>query len=118
MKKILSIFLVILSVFMICSTVIAADKPTLPGWNEQYGDPIPPKLKGTMEGAWGTIATLVQILSAACFVFAGVRYMFASADQKADIKRGMIYLFVGAFIVFGATTIIKMVASAAEKVID
>ena len=38
---------------------------------------------------WGTVTTIVQILAFAAVVFAGLRYMFASADQKADIKKGL-----------------------------
>ena len=34
-----------------------------------------------------TAITVVQILAVAAVVLAGVRYMFASADQKADIKK-------------------------------
>ena len=35
---------------------------------------------------WGTVLLILQILSVAAIVIAGIRYMFASADGKADIK--------------------------------
>ena len=34
------------------------------------------------KNVWSTVVTLVQILAVAAVVFAGVRYMFASADAK------------------------------------
>ena len=40
--------------------------------------------------------------------------MFASADQKADIKQGLTYLAIGAVLIFGAVSIIQLVAGAAS----
>ena len=42
------------------------------------------------EGIIMPIAINIIPIIAAAIVIAGVRYMFASADQKADIKKGMI----------------------------
>ena len=39
---------------------------------------------------WGIILTVLQVAAIAAIVFSGVRYMFASADSKADIKKQMI----------------------------
>ena len=118
MKKILFIFLAILSVCMVCFPVIASEpfRPELPEWTDDT-EPVEDDLKSAVEGAWSTVATIVQILSVACFVFAGLRYMFASADQKADIKKGLIYLGVGALIVFSATSIAKLIATGAESML-
>lgn len=66
---------------------------------------------------WGTVATIVQILAVAAVVIAGVRYMFASADAKADIKKQTIILIVGAVLVFGASSILKFVQTAADEII-
>ncbi len=68
-------------------------------------------LTGKVTGIWKTISTLVQILAVAAVVFAGVRYMFASADAKADIKKQTVILIVGAVLVFGATAILGLVSS-------
>ena len=42
--------------------------------------------------------------------------MFASADQKADIKKSMIILVIGAVLVFGASTIISIIANTTAEV--
>ncbi len=60
----------------------------------------------TVNRVWGVILTILQVAAIAAVVFAGVRYMFASADSKADIKKQMIWLVVGAILVFGASTVI------------
>lgn len=54
-----------------------------------------------VQGVWKTVLLILQILAVAAIVIAGVRYMFASADAKADIKKQTITLVVGLFLVFG-----------------
>ena len=65
---------------------------------------------------WGTVLTILRILAVAAIVFAGVKYMFASADGKAEIKNGMLGLVIGAIMVFGASIVIDIIMTAAEKV--
>jgi type IV secretory pathway VirB2 component (pilin) len=74
-------------------------------------------VKKTSKNVWATIVTIVQILSVACIVFAGLRYMFASADQKADIKKSMGVLAIGAVLVFGATLVLQLIANATNSVL-
>lgn len=75
---------------------------------------------GTVDTAvqkiWGTVLTVLQVLAVAALVFAGVKYMFASAEGKADIKNGMVGLVIGAILVFGASAVIKMIIKASEEV--
>lgn len=65
---------------------------------------------------WGTVTLVLQILAVAAIVFAGVRYMFASADGKADIKKQTIGLVVGAVLVFGASMIVNFIVSVTSDV--
>lgn len=65
---------------------------------------------------WATVITIVQILAVASVVFAGIRYMVASADQKADIKRSLGTLAIGAGLVFCATSLIKFIVNSANQV--
>lgn len=60
------------------------------------------------EQIWGTVLTIAQIAAFAALIFAGLRYMFASADQKADIKKQTVILIVGAVFVFGASLIVNI----------
>ncbi|MDD3304482.1 MAG: TrbC/VirB2 family protein [Clostridia bacterium] len=63
----------------------------------------------TARNIWSTVALILQIAAIAAIVFAGVRYMFASADTKADIKKQMVILVVGAVLVFGASTVVTFI---------
>ena len=75
------------------------------------------KITTAAGNTWATVVTIVQILAVAAIVFAGVRYMFASADQKADIKKSLGTLAIGAILVFCAASVLKFIQGAAEEVI-
>ena len=66
---------------------------------------------------WGTVLTVLRVCAVAAIVFAGVKYMFASAENKADIKNGMIGLVVGAILVFGASIVVQLIMDAANQAI-
>lgn len=75
---------------------------------------------GTVDTAvsrvWGTVLTILQICAVGAIVFAGVKYMFASAENKAEIKNGMIGLVVGAILVFAASTVVQFILKATKEV--
>ena len=64
---------------------------------------------GTIQSIWGTVLTILQILAVAAIIIAGVRYMFASADSKADIKKQTVTLIIGAVLVFGASFVVQII---------
>ena len=61
---------------------------------------------------------VLQVASVAAFVFAGVRYMFASAEAKANIKNSMMLLIIGAVIVFASSTVVGFIVQSAKEVLD
>ena len=71
-----------------------------------------------VNSVWSTVLTVLQICAIAAVVFAGVKYMFAAADQKAEIKNGMIGLVVGAILVFAASTIVQFIINAGKNVMN
>lgn len=111
MKKVLTVIMVlVITVFITIS--VYADTPTgiyKPGLVDET-------FKSKLKDVWATISVLVQIGAVGCVVFAGLRYMFAAPSQKADIKQGLIYLTIGATLVFGATLIINIVTKAGEAI--
>lgn len=120
MKKSKKIFLRILPVLMLCFVLLTcnlvfAAEPISTNFDNLKGQAS--NTIGSVSGnIWSTVILIVQILAIAAVVFAGVRYMFASADQKADIKKQMIILVIGAVMVFGASTIIKLIADTTSEV--
>lgn len=120
MKKSKKILLRILPILMIglllvTSNVFAANdnaiKADVPSSNGNIA-----KITSLGGKIWGTISVIVQIAAIAAIVFAGVRYMFASADDKADIKKQTVILVVGAALVFAAVPIAKFIQSTAKQV--
>lgn len=83
--------------------------PTVPGNNN--GQTIT-GVTNLADRIWATAITIIQALAIGCVVFAGLRYMYASADKKADIKKGMMYLAIGSIFVFAATTVIRFIYNA------
>ena len=112
--KVLSIMLVI----CIAVTSVYATITVPKGTDIKDDNRAATNVTGTAKNIWSTVVTIVQILAVAAVVFAGLRYMFASADQKADIKKSMGILAIGAVLVFGATLIIQLVGSATTSVLN
>ena len=106
MKKLIKILPIVMVVCLVCTSVFAV---TLPTDEDIKGGTGATGVSTAAKNIWATISTVVQFLAIAAIVFAGVRYMFASADQKADIKKSMGTLAVGAFLVFGATLVLKLI---------
>lgn len=115
MKKLLKILPVIMVVCLVLTSVFAVGKPDMDeltnGGNQSE------TVRLTVANIWKTINTVVQVLAVGAVVFAGLRYMFASADQKADIKKSMGVLAIGAILVFGATIVLGIVADTADEIL-
>lgn len=94
--------------------VYASSGPQNPGYDPTV---LPSPLLSKTGEIWSTVCVLIQMCSIACVVFAGLRYMMSSADQKADIKKGLSYLVIGAVLIFAAVSIIQIVVETAESVV-
>ncbi|MBR5227997.1 MAG: TrbC/VirB2 family protein [Clostridia bacterium] len=107
MKLIAVLFAVLmLSVLIPQSVCFAGNRRP---FDPNSGNNVMTGVTGTVDEVWGSVLLIVQVVSVACVVLAGVRYMFASADKKADIKKGLLYLVIGATFVFAASTLIKFI---------
>ncbi len=73
-------------------------------------------LVGSVNKIWGVVLTVLQVCAIGALVFAGVRYMFASADQKAELKKSLGILAVGAILVFGASTVVSFLTGAFNEI--
>lgn len=117
-RKILSIVLPVMIIamfmFVTIAPVIMADEGISTDFPKGNGSIT--TVDNMVGQVWGTVLTIAQILAFAAVVFAGVRYMFASADQKADIKKGLVYLIIGAILVFAASTVVKLVVLGVNNV--
>ena len=115
MKKLMKILPVVMMVCVVFTNVFAIPSNTL--GDAIDGGTAAGDITDAAKNIWSTIATIIQILAIAAVVFAGLRYMFASADQKADIKKSMGVLAIGAVLVFGATLVLQLIANATNSVL-
>ncbi len=69
-------------------------------------------LVGTVNKVWGVVLTILQVAAIATIVFCGVKYMFASAENKAELKKTLPGLAVGAILVFGASMVVQFLTGA------
>lgn len=120
MKKSKKIILTILPVLMILAAMfvtfapaVFADNANINKVSTDFPNATNPSNTVQKLGSniWGTVILVVRILAFAAIVFAGVRYMFASADQKADIKKGLVYLVLGAVLVFASTYLVTFIVN-------
>lgn len=118
MKKSKKIMLRVLPVVFVLVIIVAnvyASSPISPNLNVT-GNGIA-SVDKTVGNVWATIRLILQVAAIGAIIFAGVRYMFASADTKADIKKQMVILVIGAVLVFGATTLIGFIQTVTNDVI-
>lgn len=124
MKKSKKIFLRILPVLIVLMVVFttnvfaATNKAGFNDFNSdmQVNANTGGKTVKVIGNVWGIVLTVLQVAAIAAIVFSGVRYMFASADSKADIKKQMIWLVVGGVLVFAASTVVKLITTVANDV--
>ena len=117
MQKVYKIFVIIILSFIIIGNVFGISLPNVSKDIDQNYKPHD-AIVGTAQNIWATIASVVQFLAIGIVVFAGIRYMFASADTRADIKREMFIMLFGAALVFGASTVIKIVIATSNDVMN
>lgn len=107
-SKILSIVMVALMLVCASTSVFAVNIDTL----KNQGN-ISSEATNSMSKIGGTIINFItnaaMILAVVVIAVLGVKYMIGSAEEKAEYKKSMMPYLVGAVLVFGATTIAKVV---------
>ena len=115
LNKILSIFMLVIAVCAFAMPVFAGNVGV--DVNFTATEKGKTAFGNLFNNAWGAIQTIANFVALVMIVFAGVRYMFASADAKADIKKQTVILIVGAVFIFAAGNIVKLIASASSSIV-
>ena len=105
----------ILMVLLICMVVISSSFVYAKNWPTP-GAPIG-KVQTTSGTIIKTIILVVKPLAIGAIVIAGLRYMFASPDTKADIKKDIIYIVVGSIFIFSTSLVVDFVVGSANQII-
>lgn len=113
LKKVIASLMVVCLVVATSFMVMAADFPS----EVRPGSGAASELEGAVGNVWATVAFVVQTLSIGCVVVLGIRYMFASADKRADIKGGLTMVVLGAIFVFSAATVARFIVDAGSDIL-
>lgn len=122
-KRLLPVVIGIIFVYcslQILQLVINAGSQIITGTDktEVFTDIAGTPMKGVEEitsNVWGVFTTLVQFISITIIIITGLRYMLASADLKANIKKQTLILIMGSILVFCAIPIARFIESVSEK---
>lgn len=109
-NKILRIIIVIcfISLIVMQSCYGAVGLGTEVGYDDIVGNELT-TAKDAVSEIWNSVKLILQVVSLSIIIACGVRYMMASADQKADIKKSLGYLVLGCAIVFGTTFVLDFI---------
>lgn len=102
MKKFVSIMLTLAMMATMASGVWASNLSI-----------VEPSIDGNATTAVSKILGLVQWIGYAMaigmLVYIGIKYVMSAANEKADLKKGLINYLIGAIIIFAASTIVGWV---------
>lgn len=74
------------------------------------------KLKTPIQKIWGTLSLILRVCAVGGIILTGIRYMFAGADAKADMKKTLPLLIIGIVIVFASTYVIDFIVDIVKEV--
>lgn len=74
------------------------------------------ELQNTSSYIYKLLLTIAIVIAVAVGMIIGIKFMLASADEKANLKEVLIPYVVGCFIIFSAFTIWKIVVNLGENV--
>lgn len=105
MKKVVSILLT-LAMLATMMSVTLASKPTIVSTSFEGSNAVN-KILGLIQ--WIGYAFAIGML-----IYIGIKYTMAAANEKADLKKGLINYVIGAVIIAGAATICGWITTFGE----
>lgn len=125
MKRIVSILILLLitsmfigvhSVYAGAADDVSAIKGSMTGANQMPGD----KGSGGILGAINDVIGLLQLagtgIALIVVTMLGIKYMLASPSDKAEVKKQIMPILIGCFLVFGAVMVVTAMIDLAAVV--
>ncbi len=100
MKKVMSLVLTFALLMSMTATVFAVPTPK---------QPTNTGLTNVAGNALGFVQWFGYALAVGMLLYIGIKYMMASANEKADLKKGSINYVIGAILVAAASAIVGIV---------
>ena len=109
-NKKIQIILIVVAVLMLVSTnLLAATIGTDSIKNDKSLGDADTKMETIGSKIFTAISNTGIVISVVVLAVIGIRYMLGSVDERAEYKKSMMPYVIGAFLVFGASTIGKIV---------
>ena len=110
-SKVITFLMVVLMVISTMSTVFAAPDPSK--YDGSGANVNTTGIEGLGQNIVTIITTIGSIASVVFIVVLGIKYLLGSVEEKAEYKKTMLPYFIGAFLVFAASTIASMIFNVA-----
>ena len=106
LRKYSKIIIALLIIATICTSlnVVLGTRVSIP-----EGGPVNGGASTAANNIVGAVITMVQIIAFAAAVILGIKYITASPDGKAEIKKSATQYVVGAVILFAASGILQII---------
>lgn len=116
-KHLTKVACMILVITMVCVQTVSADLGNgldngLLNTLTQNNSGITSQFEGTLNNVFGTIFLVLKVLGVAGIVITGVRYMYASGNDRGQIKQSLIYIAIGTIFIFGAELVVNLISGA------
>ena len=102
-KKIMRILLNVIMIISMLNSVVLATTST-----EE-------RIENSLGKILNALAWLGYAIAFGMFIFVGAKYTLSAANEKADVKRGMVGFVIGAFLIAGASTIAALFVNIASS---
>ena len=113
-SKIISVVLIITTILSAFSMVFASNRPAIPsGTKPSFG-------ADDVASITNMVIYVIQIIAFAAavimLIFVGIKFLTASPEGKAEVKKTAVIYVVGAILLFAATGILQIVSSLASNI--
>ena len=114
LSKIVTVLLIVATILSAASMVFAASVNIPEGSSSGYQST---GLNSTVSNIIGIVQFICYAAAVVLIVMLGVKFMTASPDGKAEIKKSAVIYVVGAVLVFAAGALLQLVRNVAGNVI-
>lgn len=108
MKKI-STILTIMMLIIVCSSNIIYGFSLSDITGEEPSSSVKSSINNFGQGIISIISTVGSIISVVVLVLIGIKYMMGSVEERAEYKKSLLPYFIGACILFGASTLASVI---------
>ena len=114
--KVISVIAIVLMLACVCTSVFATGRQVDIGQIQSKGN-ISDNSIDAMESLGGTIIKYItnaaMVIAVVMVAALGIKYMVGSAEEKAEYKKSLLPLLIGAILVFGAAAIARVIVGLA-----